>query len=99
MKVDAVFEGGGVKGIGLVGALAVTEERGYTLENVAGTSAGSIVAALAAAGYSAAELTDIMRSLDYRRFMDRSLLDRVPLLGPAMSHGFEKGIYEGDFFE
>ena len=27
-QADAVFEGGGVKGIGLVGAVAVAEERG-----------------------------------------------------------------------
>lgn len=46
-KADAVFEGGGVKGIGLAGAVAVTEEAGYQFENVAGTSAGAIVAALA----------------------------------------------------
>ena len=31
---DAVFEGGGVKGIGLVGAIAVTEEKGYQWANV-----------------------------------------------------------------
>lgn len=29
LKADAVFEGGGVKGIGLVGAIAVAEEKGY----------------------------------------------------------------------
>ena len=51
LKIDAVFEGGGVKGIGLVGAVAVTEEKGYQFENLAGTSAGAIVAALIAAGY------------------------------------------------
>ena len=28
-KADGVFEGGGVKGIGLVGALTVAEEEGY----------------------------------------------------------------------
>ncbi|HXH08496.1 MAG TPA: hypothetical protein VNP04_01790 [Alphaproteobacteria bacterium] len=28
-RCDAVFEGGGVKGIGLVGAVAVTEAMGY----------------------------------------------------------------------
>jgi NTE family protein len=54
-KCDAVFEGGGVKGIGLVGALAVTEAQGYEFENVAGTSAGAIIAALVAAGYRAGE--------------------------------------------
>lgn len=29
MWADAVFEGGGVKGIGLVGALSVAESNGY----------------------------------------------------------------------
>lgn len=57
-KADGVFEGGGVKGIGLVGALIVAEERGYTdWQRVAGTSAGAIVASLLAAGYSAVKLS------------------------------------------
>ncbi len=99
MKVDAVFEGGGVKGIGLVGAVAVTEEKGYTFENVAGTSAGAIVAALVAAGYKAKRLKQIVESLDYSKFKDKGLLDKIPLLGPVMSLGFEKGIYEGKFAE
>jgi len=98
-KVDAVFEGGGVKGIGLVGALSVTEAKGYKFENVAGTSAGAIVASLIAAGYTAGEIRPIMDSLDYSKFKDKSLLDRIPLLGPALSLGFKKGIYQGNFFE
>ena len=53
LKADAVFEGGGVKGIGLVGAVAFAEEKGYRWVNLAGTSAGAIVAALLAAGYNA----------------------------------------------
>jgi len=96
---DAVFEGGGVKGIGLVGAIAVAEERGYQWVNVAGTSAGAIVAALLAAGYRASEIKEIMAELDYNQFKDRSLMDRVPLIGPLASLTFEKGIYEGRFFE
>lgn len=51
-KVDAVFEGGGVKGIGLVGALSVIEKAGYQFENLAGTSAGAIVAGLLAVGFN-----------------------------------------------
>lgn len=54
--VDLVFEGGGVKGIALVGAFSVLEERGYEPQNMAGASAGAIVAALIAAGYSSVEL-------------------------------------------
>lgn len=98
-KVDAVFEGGGVKGIGLAGAVAVTEEHGYQFQNVAGTSAGAIVAALVAAGYNAQELKGIMDALDYNNFKDRGALDKIPILGPALSIGFEKGIFEGDFLE
>ena len=68
LMADAVFEGGGVKGIGLVGAVAVAEERGYQWVNIAGTSAGAIVAALLAAGYSATEMKQIMEELDYNSF-------------------------------
>jgi len=99
LMADAVFEGGGVKGIGLVGAVAVAEERGYQWVNVAGTSAGAIVAALVAAGYSGAEMKEILGELDYNRFKDTSFLDRVPFVGPVTSVIFEKGIYEGEFFE
>ena len=98
-KADAVFEGGGVKGIGLVGALSVAEERGYRWENVAGTSAGAIVAALVAAGYTAPELKSIMQELDYNLFKDAGGVDKIPVAGPAASLVFEKGIYEGKFLE
>jgi NTE family protein len=98
-KVDAVFEGGGVKGIGLVGAVAVIEENGYTFENLAGTSAGAIVAALLAAGYTASEVKDIIESLDFDQLTDESWLDKIPLVGKLASLLLEKGIYEGTFFE
>ena len=84
-KVDAVFEGGGVKGIGLVGAMTVTEEEGYHFENVAGTSAGAIVASLVAAGYTASEMKAILDSLDYTRFKDPGTMERIPLIGPILS--------------
>ena len=57
-KVDAVFEGGGVKGIGLVGAVSVIEKAGYEFENLAGTSAGAIVAGLLAVGFNSEEIKE-----------------------------------------
>ncbi len=99
LYADAVFEGGGVKGIGLVGAVAAAEERGYLWQNLAGTSAGAIVAALLAAGYSAGELKEIMSELDYRNFKDPGLLDRIPVAGPLLSLLLEQGIYEGNFLQ
>lgn len=98
LRADAVFEGGGVKGIGLVGALAEAEGRGYRWENVAGTSAGAIVAVLVAAGYSAVEIKAEMDALNYRDFLDRSWWENLPGAF-IVSLGLEKGIYEGDFFE
>jgi NTE family protein len=96
-KCDLVLEGGGVKGIGLVGAVAVLEEAGYTVQRVAGTSAGAIVGSLVAAGTPAERLAEIMAGLDWRRFQDRSLVDRVPVVGQALSLAFDKGLYEGRY--
>jgi len=99
-KVDAVFEGGGVRGIAHVGAVAVVEEHGYEFHHVAGTSAGAIVASLVAAKFSAKEISKAMRKeLKYPKLKDKSLFDRVPGLGPLVSLTFEKGLYEGDYLE
>jgi NTE family protein len=96
--VDLVCEGGGVKGIGLAGAHAVLEERGYQPQNVAGTSAGAITAALIAAGYTAAEIREVVFGLDFRQFEDESWVDRVPLVGKPLNILLETGIFEGDRF-
>ncbi|MGD8371508.1 MAG: patatin-like phospholipase family protein [Syntrophobacterales bacterium] len=98
-KADAVFEGGGVKGIGLVGAISEIEKAGYILENLSGTSAGAIVASLLAVGYSSAELKKELEQLNYNDFKDEGLLDKLGFLGKSLSIGFEYGIYEGEFFE
>lgn len=94
-RCDLVFEGGGVKGIGLVGALAVLEERGYVPQNLAGTSAGAIVATLWAAGYPARELRDELLALDFRAFRDRGWEDQIPVVGAPLSVLVDKGLYEG----
>jgi len=98
-KIDAVFEGGGVKGIGLVGAVSEIEKAGYVFENIAGTSAGAIVSSLLAVGYKAAEIKSELERLNYNDFKDEGLLDKLGFLGKGLSIGFEYGIYEGEYFE
>jgi NTE family protein len=98
MYADLVFEGGGVKGIGLAGAIATLEDRGYKPQNIAGTSAGAISAALLAAGYSAAELREIIMGLDYRQFQDKAWEDKVPLIERSLSLLLDLGLYEGKYF-
>ena len=99
LRADLVLEGGGVKGIGLVGAISVLEAAGYTFERVAGTSAGSIVGALVAAGMSSTEMYDVMTTLEYRRFKDPTPLTRIPLVGQFLSLLVQEGIYRGDYVE
>jgi NTE family protein len=99
MKVDVVLEGGGVKGIALVGALSVLEEHGFELHRVAGSSAGAIVGALAASGMPTTEMKEVVSSIDYRRFKDPGLLERFGLVGKGVSLLFEQGMYEGRFLE
>ena len=95
-RVDLVFEGGGVKGLGLVGALSVLEERGYEPQSVAGTSAGALLAALLGAGYTAAELRKIFLDFDLTRVQDTSWEDRLPLIGAPLSLLKDQGLYEGE---
>jgi NTE family protein len=99
LKADAVFEGGGVKGVGLVGALCSLEKRGYVWQRVAGTSAGSIVATLVAVGYSAKEIKKIMFDADFNDFITEGGLQAVPLVGKTLSLIVDKGLYNGDKIE
>ncbi|MBA4494956.1 patatin-like phospholipase family protein [Paenactinomyces guangxiensis] len=95
MWADAVFEGGGVKGIGLVGALCVAEEKGYRWKKVAGSSAGSIIAALLAAGYTAKEMYEMLIQQNFLDFIVPAWYDKFPYLGPAIRLWIKKGMYSG----
>jgi NTE family protein len=98
LNADLVLEGGGVKGLALVGAIEVLEEHGYRFRRIAGTSAGAIVGALVAAGMPAARRLDVMRSLDYPAFCDPTFLSRFGAPGKALSVAVRQGIYRGDHF-
>ena len=60
LYADAVFEGGGVKGTAFLGALRCFGDVGVQWRKVAGTSAGAITAATVAAGFSIAELENVI---------------------------------------
>jgi NTE family protein len=92
-----VLSGGGVLGVGHVGAVAVLEEHGAEFKRIAGTSAGAIVGALLAAGATPAHLHQLLSGLQYARFVDKDALDYVPLVGPALSLVFENGYAQGDY--
>lgn len=100
--INAVFEGGGVRGIGHVGAIQATEEK-YDLKapqlygNVAGTSAGAVIASLLACDYDGDELETLMRNTNYSCFADNSWEQKMPFIGAVLGIVFEKGMHKGEY--
>jgi NTE family protein len=99
---DLVLSGGGVKGIGLVGAVVALLEAGYSAQRVSGTSAGSIVGAVVAAAamgekLSPEEVKELALQLDYEKFTDPGPVERLPVLGPSFAVLRGTGIYKGDY--
>ncbi|OCR00816.1 phospholipase [Oscillatoriales cyanobacterium USR001] len=62
---DAIFEGGGVRGVAFLGALRCCADLGLRWRKLAGTSAGAITAAFLAADFSIDELEKILGELNY----------------------------------
>jgi predicted acylesterase/phospholipase RssA len=96
MKADLVLQGGGMKGLGLIGAVEKLMRAGYSFQRVAGSSAGSITAALLAAGIGVDKLTDTMNHLDYARVPDRGP-PGLPVISEGMSLLRNAGAYQGDY--
>jgi NTE family protein len=92
-EVYGVFEGGGVRGTALVGAVKAAEEFGFTFSGYAGTSAGSIVASLLAAGYDADQLKKALMEKNLLEFLDPAGFG--PKLLRLWRH---QGFYKGEAF-
>lgn len=61
MKLGLTLAGGGVKGAAHIGVLKYIEENNIKIDYISGTSSGSIVSALYAAGYTADEIYHIFK--------------------------------------
>jgi len=99
-RADLVLSGGGVKGIGLVGAVVALTDAGYRIRRISGTSAGSLVGAVVAAGLdrlTGADLRHLAMSLPYRKFLDPDPVAHLPLLGMAWQAIRGQGLYRGDY--
>jgi NTE family protein len=101
-EADGVFQGGGVKGIALVGALLGFFERGYRRwVNVAGASAGAVIAAYLACGHDAYAAERLLRRAPFARFADFGAGGR--LAGGAWNfvrrHAFAHGEYVREWLD
>ena len=74
-RVAVVLSGGSAFGIAHIGVLKKIEEAGIPIDMILGTSMGSIVGGLYAAGYSPQAMQDLISSIDWSNlFMERKSL-------------------------
>src|SRR5439155_26589090 len=99
-EADGVFRGGGVKGLALAGALCGFAEHPTkpvtTWKNVAGASAGAIIACYLATGHDAAQMLELMRKTKFGQFADFPLHSE---LAGGVELLFEHGLARGEAFE
>ncbi|HAQ08722.1 MAG TPA: hypothetical protein DCR24_14880, partial [Bacillus bacterium] len=99
MYIDGVFSGGGIKGFALLGACEAIEERGFKFKRLAGTSAGSLVAALLAAGYTSTEMKTLVDELDLKKFLDTRKSVIPTALTKWLFVYWRLGLYKGNELE
>jgi NTE family protein len=81
MNITLALSGGGVKGFAHIGALRVLEREGFFIQALAGTSAGGLIGALYAAGYSPDEMEERLREIDQGNLFSHMHGDGPALFG------------------
>ncbi|MEL7001655.1 MAG: patatin-like phospholipase family protein [Bacteroidota bacterium] len=73
-EIGLALSGGGVRGVAHLGLIKALEENNIAIKAISGTSAGSIVAAFYASGYSVDDILDVILNIK-----------AIKLLRPALS--------------
>ncbi len=76
MKIGISLSGGGARGIAHIGVLKALEENGISPEVMVGTSAGSIVGALYAAGYESDKMLEFLKDVSILKIFRVGLPNR-----------------------
>jgi NTE family protein len=103
-EADGVFRGGGVKGIALAGALEGfadhPEKPVRRWVNVAGASAGAIIACYLALGHSARAMIALLREAPFAKFQDFPLRSKTLGVGRLfVRHGMARGRFFEEWFD
>jgi NTE family protein len=96
LRTGLVLSGGGARGFAHIGVLRVLEANRVSVDALAGTSMGAIIAALYAHGYRSDDLQELANSISWRDVIDLSLAGGVlkgeklqQLLGNYLPERFE----------
>ena len=84
-RIGLALGGGAARGFAHIGVIQVLEEAGIRPDLVVGTSAGSLVAALYAAGRSGTELARVALAMDESAITDWSFPGRGMIRGEALA--------------
>jgi NTE family protein len=108
-KIGLTLSGGGAKGLAHIGILKAIDSAGLTVDYVTGTSMGSIIGSLYAAGYSGDSILQIARSMNWDQILsnqsslrniimeEKSEYDKYDLELPWVNNFFRisTGVLEG----
>ena len=81
MEISLALGGGGVRGVAHIGVLRALENHGFKIKAIAGTSAGGLVGAVYAAGFSTEKIEATVNQMDNNRSFNRQEDDHPSLLG------------------
>lgn len=84
-RIGLALGGGAARGFAHIGVIQVLEEAGIRPDLVAGTSAGSLIAAIYASGKSGAELGVLAQTMDESALTDWSFPGRGLIRGEALA--------------
>ncbi len=87
MDISLALGGGGIRGVAHIGVLRTLEAHQFNIKAIAGTSAGGMIGAVYAAGFSTEKIEKVVKILDQDRSFSRKPDDRPSLLGlGSLSH-------------
>jgi NTE family protein len=89
-RLGLALGGGAARGFAHIGVIEVLEENGIRPDVVAGTSAGSLVAAMYASGMSGQQLAGLAASMDESAITDWSFPGRGLIRGEALANYVRK---------
>ena len=84
-RIGLALGGGAARGFAHIGVIQVLEEQGIKVDLVAGTSAGSLVAALYASGLSGREMASLAENMDEGAITDWAFPTRGLIRGEALA--------------
>ena len=86
IKIALALGGGAARGFAHVGVIKALEAQGIVPDIIVGTSAGSVVGALYAAGYNGFELQQLSMEMDESQVSDWSMPNRGVIKGEALQY-------------